>query len=36
MVARIDVDVSSDNLKLGVVFAEFEEGLWEYSNIGKK
>ena len=36
MVARIDVDVSSDNLKLGVVFAEFEEGLWEYYNIGKK
>lgn len=36
MVARIDVDVSSDNLKLGVVFSEFETGLWEYYNIGKK
>lgn len=36
MVARIDVDVSSDNLNLGVVFSEFETGLWEYYNIGKK
>ena len=36
MVARIDIDVSSDNLNLGVVFSEFETGLWEYYNIGKK
>ena len=35
MVARINVDVSSDNLKLGVDFADYEAGLWEYYNIGK-
>ena len=36
MVARIDVDVSADNLKLGVVFSEYETGLWEYYNMGRK